>query len=425
MIMLFNILCKAFIFILDILLLDFYLKNIYTQIYKKHLEKLKLYIYFVIFIFMTLYLNNFKSYFLIQIGIIFLLFIIFSFSHINKIDFMKKILIFYFLKSFIQLVTIIFLLWLFNTRTFNFYSQVSINNTFLSHTITTYLTYILLIQTHENQIKYSFRNFKMISIFVFIIFSFIFILNNPILFRTVAIARTYIFTVVISIVALICFDRMQAKYEAEKYSQEAIIQNMKKEKSFNEQRAKRQEEIKKVNHDLVNILAITQSHISDQEYEKAQDYLSKTIQSVVEEYNALNHSGIDSLDGIIQEKMSIMKENGIRYDEEISKLLHFGNIDLDNLVLIIDLALDKAIEEVKQISGEKYIRLTLQSKQTHIILHISHPIDKQHSRFHVHNQSSHHDLAFKQIETITKRYHGDIKYDTTDNEVILRVILEK
>ena len=186
MIMLFNILCKAFIFILDILLLDFYLKNIYTQIYKKHLEKLKLYIYFVIFIFMTLYLNNFKSYFLIQIGIIFLLFIIFSFSHINKIDFMKKILIFYFLKSFIQLVTIIFLLWLFNTRTFNFYSQVSINNTFLSHTITTYLTYILLIQTHENQIKYSFRNFKMISIFVFIIFSFIFILNNPILFRTVA-----------------------------------------------------------------------------------------------------------------------------------------------------------------------------------------------------------------------------------------------
>ncbi len=149
------------------------------------------------------------------------------------------------------------------------------------------------------------------------------------------------------------------------------------------------------------------------------------LRIVVEEYNALNHSGIDSLDGIIQEKMSIMKENGIRYDEEISKLLHFGNIDLDNLGLIIDLALDKAIEEVKQISDEKYIRLTLQSKQTHIILHISHPIDKQHSRFHVHNQSSHHDLAFKQIETITKRYHGDIKYDTTDNEVILRVILEK
>ncbi len=61
-----------------------------------------------------------------------------------------------------------------------------------------------------------------------------------------------------------------------------------------------------------------------------------------------------------------MKENGIRYDEEISKLLHFGNIDLDNLGLIIDLALDKAIEEVKQISDEKYIRLTLQSKQTRV-----------------------------------------------------------
>lgn len=422
MTILLNILCRVFIAFLDILLLDFFLKMNSSNInYNKHVN---IYIYSAIF-FLILLTKDIIIYNAIHLIAIVLLIIIYSFITANKIAVIRKIVIYYFLTKISQLISILFLSWLFNTRFFTFYSQSTISCNLLFHLLTNYLIYAILIVLLKNKTYIHIQCFKLLSILIFICFAFIFALNNPVLFRTIAIARTYIFTVVISIVALICFDRMQAKYEAEKYSQEAIIQNMKKEKSFNEQRAKRQEEIKKVNHDLVNILAITQSHISDQEYEKAQDYLSKTIQSVVEEYNTLNHSGIDSLDGIIQEKMSIMKENGIRYDEEISKLLHFGNIDLDNLGLIIDLALDKAIEEVMQINDEKYIRLTLQSKQTHIILHISHPIDKQHSRFHVHNQSSHHDLAFKQIETITKRYHGDIKYDTTDNEVILRVILEK
>lgn len=415
---------KIFIAILDILLLNFMLKKSYPKIYYEKFKKIKLFVYTFIFI-LLLQIQNTLNYTYIYLGIILLLFIIFSFQNTSKINLCIRIILYYILNIFIQILIIFLLSWLFNTRIFTFHLHKITTYTVLSHIISNYIIYIVLIIHFKENTKLYSKFFKFLSMCIFIYFSLTFSIKNPILFFLPDITRTYIFTVVISIVALICFDRMQAKYEAEKYSQEAIIQNMKKEKSFNEQRAKRQEEIKKINHNLVNILAIVQSHINDQEYEKAQDYLSETIQSVVEEYNALNHSGIDSLDGIIQEKMSIMKEEGIRYDEEISKLLHFGNIDLDNLGLIIDLALDKAIEEVKQISGEKYIRLTLQSKQTHIILHISHPIDKQHSRFHAHNQSSHHDLAFKQIETITKRYHGDIKYDTTDNEMILRVILEK
>ncbi len=419
-----NILCRIFMAISDILLLDFYLKNSFSYIYHNNIKKIRYILYAIMFL-SLIFIQYTVTYIFWHIIIAILLFIILSFSQTNKASLFIKILLYYFFTLMIQIIVIVFFLWLLNTTILIFFLDTSLAYTTLAHTVSNYIIYTILIFHFKNKSSFHFKFFKFSSICVFLFLVITFVIKNPILLFLPDISRTYIFTVVISIIALICFDRMQAKYEAEKYSQEAIIQNMKKEKSFNEQRAKRQEEMKKVNHDLMNILAIVQTHISDQEYEKAQDYLSKTIQSVVEEYNALNHSGIDSLDGIIQEKMSIMKKEGIRYDEEISKLLHFGNIDLDNLGLIIDLALDKAIEELKQISGEKYIRLTLQSKQTHIILHISHPIDKQHSRFHVHNQSSHHDLAFKQIETITKRYHGDIKYDTTDNEVILRVILEK
>lgn len=68
----FNLLCKAFIAILDILLLNFYLKNIYPDIYQERFRKVKLYIYSFIFISM-LFNNNIIMYILIHLAIFIIL----------------------------------------------------------------------------------------------------------------------------------------------------------------------------------------------------------------------------------------------------------------------------------------------------------------------------------------------------------------
>ena len=243
-----------------------------------------------------------------------------------------------------------------------------------------------------------------------------------------SIGRTYIFTVMISIIALICFDRMQTKYEKDKHLQESIIQNLEKEKEFNQQREQQQKEIRKINHNLNNILIILQSHLEKEEYEEAKNYIEQNLKTHVEAYQALTHTGIAAIDGALNAHIQSIKEKDIQYDEDISKILHLGSIVPGDLALIISLALDNAKEACENIDGEKHISLKLQSKQTHVILYIENSIPEgSHPTFHKTSKKDKiaHGFGVSSIKEMAERYHGEAKYEVEHDQVILRVVLQK
>lgn len=259
-------------------------------------------------------------------------------------------------------------------------------------------------------------------------FSFCFILNNSILFKIISIARTYIFTVVISIVALICFDRMQTKYETDKHNKEAIIQNMAKEEEFVQELEKQQLEIRKINHNLNHILIILQSHLKQGEYKEALEYIDKNLDIHIKAYQALTHTGMTMIDSTINHQIYQMKEQNIEYNEDITKILHLGSIVPDDLSLVLGLAFDNAREACEKVKDQRKISLKLQSKQTHIIIHITNSIPRgSHPYFHKTSKkdSVAHGYGVKGIKEIAKKYHGDVKYDVKDDCVILRIMLQK
>lgn len=423
----FNLLCKAFIAILDILLLDFYLKNIFPDIYKKKFQKFRFVIYSILFL-NTLFIKHITTYIFINLCIILLLLVMYSFFKVNKLEFIKKIFSFYILVITVQIIVISIFSWIFNTKIFSFYSKYSTTYSILIHIITNYVCFIIIIKSIKEYKHQLLKHFKILSIALFIVFSIIFILNNPALFRTINIARTYIFTVVISIIALICFDRMQTKYEKDKHLQESIIQNLEKEKEFNQQREQQQKEIRKINHNLNNILIILQSHLEKKEYEEAKDYIEQNLKTHVEAYQALTHTGIAAIDGALNAHIQSIKEKGIQYDEDISKILHLGSIVPGDLALIISLALDNAKEACENIDGEKHISLKLQSKQTHVILYIENSIPEgSHPTFHKTSKKDKiaHGFGVSSIKEMAERYHGEAKYEVKHDQVILRVVLQK
>ena len=270
--------------------------------------------------------------------------------------------------------------------------------------------------------------FKLLSIITLIYFCFIFILNNPALFLIKSIARTYIFTVVISIVALICFDRMQTKYETDKHNKEAIIQNMAKEEEFVQELEKQQLEIRKINHNLNHILIILQSHLKQGEYKEALEYIDKNLDIHIKAYQALTHTGMTMIDSTINHQIYQMKEQNIEYNEDITKILHLGSIVPDDLSLVLGLAFDNAREACEKVKDQRKISLKLQSKQTHIIIHITNSIPRgSHPYFHKTSKkdSVAHGYGVKGIKEIAKKYHGDVKYDVKDDCVILRIMLQK
>ena len=294
----FNLLCKAFIAILDILLLDFYLKNVYPDIYQNKLKKTKYILYSFVFIGLIISSNVKIDIYIYIITFITLIFILHHWK-ISIKDCIKKLILFVVIKTIIYCITNLIFSWVFNTMISFDYAHFSTPYVLFVQCAYNFIIYLLLIIILKLYNTINLKKFKILSISIFIYFNIAFLINNDTLFRIPAIARTYIFTVVISIIALICFDRMQTKYEKDKHLQESIIQNLEKEKEFNQQREQQQKEIRKINHNLNNILIILQSHLEKEEYEEAKDYIEQNLKTHVEAYQALTHTGIAAIDGAL------------------------------------------------------------------------------------------------------------------------------
>ena len=423
--MIINLLCKALIAILDILLLDFYLKNIYPDLYKNKINNIFYIIYIFIFIALLISSNiktNLIIYLLVFMTIIFIL----RFWKVPIIHSIHKLSVFFIIKICIYYLTNLFFSWLFNTMIIFDYIHYTAPYVLLTNILYIFLTYFILTIMYIN--RPNFHKFKIISISVFLFFSINALLNNPVLFFTKSIARTYIFTVVISIVALICFDRMQTKYETDKHTKEAIIQNMAKEEEFVQELEKQQLEIRKINHNLNHILIILQSHLKQGEYKEALEYIDKNLDIHIKAYQALTHTGMTMIDSTINHQIYQMKEQNIEYDEDITKILHLGSIVPDDLSLVLGLAFDNAREACEKVKDQRKISLKLQSKQTHIIIHITNSIPRgSHPYFHKTSKkdSVAHGYGVKGIKEIAKKYHGDVKYDVKDDCVVLRIMLQK
>lgn len=424
--MIINLLCKAFIAILDILLLDFYLKNIYPDVYKREL-KTPIFILYIFIFFSSYFSKNIISYIFLELIKIFIIFMISLFCEIVKIELLKTYFHFFILKTISQTCVFCILSWLFNTKILLFNNFITTSFTLLFYTITNYILYIFILIC-TSKISSQFKYFKNISILVLIFFSIIFMLVNPVLFFIPVIARTYIFTVVISIVALICFDRMQTKYEADKHKKEAIIQNMVKEEEFIQQLDKQQSKIREINHNLNHILTILQSDLQQGKYKEAQEYIEKNLDIHIKEYQALVHTGMTMIDSTINHQIYRMKEQNIEYKEDITKILHLGCIGPEDLSLILGLALDNAREACEKVEHQRQISLRLQSKQTHLIIHITNSIPKgSHPHFHKTSKkdSIAHGYGVKVIKEIAEKYHGDVKYEVQEDCVVLRIVLQK
>lgn len=422
-----NLLCKALIAILDILLLDFYLKNIYPDIYKKEFKNIKFIIYFIIFLLILVFVRNDITYICIHLLIFIFLYIVYSSCHVIKIDFINKMMVYYLLLVIVHILVLFFLSWLYNTLPLFFNINHSFPYIIINYILSYYVMY-LIINLYINKLSNNYKIFKLLTINTFICLSFSFMFENPILFKIINIARTYIFTVVISIVALICFDRMQTKYEADKHKKEAIIQNMVKEEEFIQQLDKQQSKIREINHNLNHILTILQSDLQQGKYKEAQEYIEKNLDIHIKEYQALVHTGMTMIDSTINHQIYRMKEQNIEYKEDITKILHLGCIGPEDLSLILGLALDNAREACEKVEHQRQISLRLQSKQTHLIIHITNSIPKgSHPHFHKTSKkdSIAHGYGVKVIKEIAEKYHGDVKYEVQEDCVVLRIVLQK
>lgn len=423
--MIINLLCKTFLSIIDIWLLNFYLKSSYPNIYQEKFKKVCLFIYCIIFLSFIMFAKTIPC-LIVNILTSMVLTIIFLYYHVSITNFLLKLCHYYIIKIIIFILIFFTFSWVFNTKLSIIYINYTVSYTLFIQILERYFLYLTFIIIFKRRSQ--FHYFKILSIITLAYFGLTVTLDNPALFHSISVGRTFIFTILISIIALICFDRYQTRYEAEKRKQEIMLQNLQREKVYNEQLEKQFKEIRKIRHNLNNIFLMVHSHILDGEYEKADHYLCQSIKGTLEKFDSSIHTGMSCIDGVMNAKISLMKDKNIHYHEDIAKILQIGCIDPHDLALIIGLAMDNAIEAAEKVDGERKIELTLHNKQSHLIFHLSNSIPYgSHPIFHKTSKlinPARHGFGVMTIQEVTQQYNGDVKYQIEDNRVTLRVVLE-
>lgn len=230
----------------------------------------------------------------------------------------------------------------------------------------------------------------------------------------------------ISIASSIFFDRYQVKHEKIEKDLAIQTQNILKEKEYIYKRISVDEKERKMRHDVRNNLDIVYGYLRDKKYEKAED-LVKELLGVVEERDALIHTGNVSIDSVIDDKLSLAKEKNIIYEEN-AKNMYYGDIEINELALLIGLALDNAIEACEKVEENRYIYFEARNKKDYLVIHITNSIIP-HTKPRFYKTSKlvdkmNHGFGVEEIKDIVKRYDGDIQYDTKEDRVILRIILK-
>lgn len=421
-----NFIINCILSIIDLYLINFYILN-YNHKADENTNYLKINMNNLICLFILIFLNATSPGFIVSILItINILILKLILSQYTLLEFLKIITLFIGLKFIIYIFSHLVFSTIFDTPIISYYSDYLLSYILLVMSIERYLMYSIFL-IHFNYLTTKIlHHFKILSIILFIYFCSVFIINNNELFYFPIVGRTFIFVMFVSIASSIFFDRYQVKHEKIEKDLAIQTQNILKEKEYIYKRISVDEKERKMRHDVRNNLDIVYGYLKDKKYEKAED-LVKELLGVVEERDALIHTGNVSIDSVIDDKLSLAKEKNITYEEN-AKNMYYGDIEINELALLIGLALDNAIEACEKVEENRYIYFEARNKKDYLVIHITNSIIP-HTKPRFYKTSKlvdkmNHGFGVEEIKDIVKRYDGDIQYDTKENRVVLRIILK-
>ena len=421
-----NFIINCILSVSDLFLINFFIfKSIYRNDSIKKYLKINL-CNLICFIFL-IYINfSPPNLILNSLATVIILVLLLLYNQYLKVKNIKVIINYIVLKLLIHFISHITFSWIFDTQLNLFYSNYLNSYITLVLFVERYLMYSILLLHFNYLTTKILHHFKVLSIILFIYFCSVFIINNNELFYFPIVGRTFIFVMFVSIASSIFFDRYQVKHEKIEKDLAIQTQNILKEKEYIYKRISVDEKERKMRHDVRNNLDIVYGYLRDKKYEKAED-LVKELLGVVEERDALIHTGNVSIDSVIDDKLSLAKEKNIIYEEN-AKNMYYGDIEINELALLIGLALDNAIEACEKVEKNRYIYFEARNKKDYLVIHITNSIIP-HTKPRFYKTSKlvdkmNHGFGVEEIKDIVKRYDGDIQYDTKEDRVILRIILK-
>lgn len=190
---------------------------------------------------------------------------------------------------------------------------------------------------------------------------------------------------------------------------------------------KYQNDIKNFRHDIKNWLISLLALLESKKYNEATEYAKEKLDFISTPGNIVN-SGNPVIDAIIQSKQSIAKNRNIKIESSV-KLSKDIAIDQTELGVLIGNALDNAIEATAKIQDSKeplVISVTISTIVEQLLIDINNPvvenIDVKHI-FTTKRNPQNHGFGLRSIQTIAKKYNGDVFLSCEDQKFNTHIIL--
>lgn len=216
--------------------------------------------------------------------------------------------------------------------------------------------------------------------------------------------------------------KIYTKYDEYKNENKFLKEKEQMQYEYYEMVSKREENVRKISHDIKNNLQIM-STLKD---EKERLTIAEDINDSLNKYSLVKYSTQDILNVILNIKVKESKEANVDLNVDIKTNLSFmESIDISNLITNI---LDNAIRAAS-ISNEKEIKFSIRKKMNFIIIECSNSYSEE-VKFNkkkelISTKNGNHGYGSKIIKNIVEKYNGELNYEVTTNKFIINIMIQR
>lgn len=262
-------------------------------------------------------------------------------------------------------------------------------------------------------------------IIVFIVLDYMYTMGD----NSVKQVVTLISILLLILVNIMLFYFIDKIYEHANARQNLVIANelIENQKITYKRLYQNQDDIRKIRHDVKNIMIGILHEIENGNISSASNYIRESLKTVDVEGNNFK-SGHSLIDTLLYAKKSIVDTYGIEFNIEtkLSKPIYIDTIDFS---ILFGNAIDNAIEATINTKNQRrIIDVLVISKNSSVIMVFKNPVDEQ---IDIKNLSTtkfdkkHHGFGILQIKSLVERYNGEVFFECSKQEFKTTIIINR
>ncbi len=302
----------------------------------------------------------------------------------------------------------------------------------LTKVITVFILYFIAKRSSEKvyiPLKYFMFIFGIYAFSVIaLLFLFELCLHTDKQFNRITLLSVFITSISIMLADIFVFIvfELLSKYFSDKETARLLFNQKTMTEKYILENEKNYKEIRKLWHDLGNHLSIIQAYLNENNNPKAKSYINE-VQTGFQNIPVVIKTGNEIADIVINQKRATALDNHIAFDVTA----HVGeqlNISQSDLCVLLSNSLDNAIEASQHLEQEqRKITLNIRTHKQFLLLDIQNnalePISLSGRLKTRKKDSSNHGLGILSMESIVKKYSGDINYEYSNGVFSLTIMI--